>query len=133
MLNELWQCLTMTAKQVCLNPCFNGICSMSDSRFGGFVTNKEVLILVLMEYAQWDMRNTIFAALCFGLNPCFNGICSMRPVKKSLTMKATLRLNPCFNGICSMSRCQDWRPSIHWGVLILVLMEYAQWDLSDNG
>ena len=35
-----------------LNPCFNGICSMRWHAAGEEVTDDEVLILVLMEYAQ---------------------------------------------------------------------------------
>ena len=98
-----------------LNPCFNGICSLSLNKLG-----------------QFD-------AISEGLNPCFNGICSLRSysrreqivlrlvlilvlmeyalwvIKKLLSdteyevvlilvlMEYALCLNPCFNGICSLS------------------------------
>ena len=89
--------------------------------------NKDVLILVLMEYA---LRALFIVILMFGgasLNPCFNGICSARGgycqhpehndgVLILVLMEYALRdkrlsyfrirqnsLNPCFNGICSAS------------------------------
>ena len=83
----------------CLNPCSNGICSMRQRHQSFYSQSKRVLILVLMEYALERV------CLCLkvkrtSLNPCSNGICSM-----SLTI------------ICSLySACL---------VLILVLMEYA--------
>ena len=38
----------------CLNPCFNGICSMSEG-VPSSLKASHVLILVLMEYAQWEV------------------------------------------------------------------------------
>ena len=35
----------------CLNPCSNGICSASNPQNYGYISEKLVLILVLMEYA----------------------------------------------------------------------------------
>ena len=65
--------------------------------------NVEVLILVLMEYALWEVyKATDITILELGLNPCFNGICSLRYQEKQLYLQKHL-------------------------VLILVLMEYALW------
>ena len=36
-----------------------------------------VLILVVMEYTQWDLKLAIIKLKTFGLNPCCNGIYSM--------------------------------------------------------
>ena len=82
-----------------LNPCFNGICSMSNQQRCG-------------------------KCLCC-LNPCFNGICSMR-VERVALFSFEKGLNPCFNGICSMRSRSLRRQATAQGVLILVLMEYAQ-------
>ena len=83
-----------------------------------------------MEYAQWESRFwlSIDGNIC--LNPCFNGICSMRVYKLRYRYTGDFKgLNPCFNGICSM---RVWtlgvRGNFKWSVLILVLMEYAQWE-----
>ena len=84
----------------CLNPCSNGIYSMR-----------------LSNRAQ---RLTVSC-----LNPCSNGIYSMS-LKWCDTSHSPLGLNPCSNGIYSMSRYSNGK-SPHWGVLILVLMEYTQW------
>ena len=63
----------------CLNPCYNGICSMSE-----------------LQVAAARERSV-------GLNPCYNGICSMS--WKAITeYKQHKSLNPCYNGICSMSQ-----------------------------
>ena len=62
-----------------LNPCFNGICSLS---FGhGFANNCKGI----------------------GLNPCFNGICSLSLQILRNNPENFAGLNPCFNGICSLS------------------------------
>ena len=63
----------------CLNPCFNGICSM------------RVVCL--------DSCGNVLGCL----NPCFNGICSMSAFAEG-TLCFEGGLNPCFNGICSMRR-----------------------------
>ena len=66
--------------------------------------NDVVLILVLMEYALWELENNS---------------------TNNLNLKS---LNPCFNGICSLSMSQQKISPICCGVLILVLMEYALWE-----
>ena len=83
-----------------LNPCCNGIYSMSELRVGKpFVIT--VLILVVMEYTQW---------VCFPLIHTF-----------------FYCLNPCCNGIYSM-RANTYRMVKNMWVLILVVMEYTQWE-----
>ena len=109
-----------------LNPCFNGICSMRWFALTTVAMCWAVLILVLMEYAQWASRRPRRQLPWDGLNPCFNGICSMRQLPWDLSSSHGRSLNPCFNGICSMS--VPWQLCNVLGfVLILVLMEYAQW------
>ena len=61
----------------CLNPCSNGICSVS---------------------APYRQRNSINFK---SLNPCSNGICSVRTSVFDVH-HGLARLNPCSNGICSV-------------------------------
>ena len=90
------------AGKACLNPCFNGICSLRIKHL------------------------SIMANLTFSLNPCFNGICSLSAKTGAVAVKG-IRLNPCFNGICSLSRFKPVEDKDFFNVLILVLMEYALW------
>ena len=61
-------------KYLSLNPCCNGIYSMS-CIFE--MKTLEVLILVVMEYTQWGLSH--YQRVQQGsLNPCCNGIYSMR-------------------------------------------------------
>ena len=94
-----WARRTCCRIQWCLNPCCNGIYSMSQ------------LLCV-----SW-----IFTRL----NPCCNGIYSMRRTS-SVKEVLSLCLNPCCNGIYSMSTPQKGL-RINDIVLILVVMEYTQW------
>ena len=113
----------------CLNPCFNGICSLR--QFVGYDTAEllKVLILVLMEYALWAEGTGRTPRLPRSLNPCFNGICSLRR-GLSRTTGQSCCLNPCFNGICSLRKAADITSPYRAWVLILVLMEYALWGCS---
>ena len=43
----------------CLNPCCNGIYSMS-CRWCYYGTKQDVLILVVMEYTQWDVTPSFY-------------------------------------------------------------------------
>ena len=61
-----------------LNPCFNGICSLRCGHVSEIQLFGKVLILVLMEYALWELEQLSKEGLIKGLNPCFNGICSLR-------------------------------------------------------
>ena len=70
---------TKTTRTAGLNPCFNGICSLTRPIFSG----------TLQE--------------CEGLNPCFNGICSLTCLSPTWVKKVYWSLNPCFNGICSLT------------------------------
>ena len=84
-----------------LNPCFNGICSLSlpdelvykdpaglNPCFNGICSLREVPLIQAQTNA------------C--LNPCFNGICSLSSRRRSSPERRLRRLNPCFNGICSL-------------------------------
>ena len=86
-----------------LNPCCNGIYSMRIETFDQ-VNYLHVLILVVMEYTQWDNNADLSAR---------RGRC----------------LNPCCNGIYSMSIVAQLRDNDD-AVLILVVMEYTQWVCS---
>ncbi len=62
-----------------LNPCFSGICAASSLPiYAKYRSRKQVLILVLVEYAPRvrDPSQECGAGLC--LNPCFSGICAAR-------------------------------------------------------
>ena len=83
----------------CLNPCSNGICSLTVSKTHDMIRKIAVLILVLMEYALLHERKRIKPSYLSCLNPCSNGICSLTNNKTTI--------EPAFS------------------VLILVLMEYA--------
>ena len=84
-----------------LNPCSNGIWSLTASALFAMKREFVVLILVLMEYGLWPFGTR---------SPAFS----------------TGRLNPCSNGIWSLTFLIIWvTPSIV--VLILVLMEYGLW------
>ena len=103
----LWEIQTMEvgSNVACLNPCFNGICSLSAYFMPKQILHSTVLILVLMEYALWVYCRWVHwfgKGLC--LNPCFNGICSLSygwMVRISVFYES---LNPCFNGICSLRK-----------------------------
>ena len=49
----------------CLNPCYNGICSMRGQKIG-------------------------FKGANGGLNPCYNGICSMSKTQRTMEKKTAL-------------------------------------------
>ena len=95
---EVWMSGKQKTKK-CLNPCCNGIYSMSAFNF---------------------------YVLLSSLNPCCNGIYSMRNEWKT-KLKSLSCLNPCCNGIYSMSRYGKEKRSNWAVVLILVVMEYTQW------
>ena len=108
-----------------LNPCCNGIYSMSII----LCLNQNflwVLILVVMEYTQWAPAKNILMVDKNGLNPCCNGIYSMRITPDVPVFNG---LNPCCNGIYSMSLYLSFGIGLcHTLVLILVVMEYTQWE-----
>ena len=92
-----------------LNPCFNGICSLS---------------LQNCNYCSYLKKR---------LNPCFNGICSLSLGNWSIRIiPPTKCLNPCFNGICSLSQLGKGHRPLRRHVLILVLMEYALWEIDER-
>ena len=106
-----------------LNPCCNGIYSMSVN-WSKLSRNNDVLILVVMEYTQWEKSMNEWKTKT-GLNPCCNGIYSMRSHQRFWCR--FWGLNPCCNGIYSMRSkdTKEWRKTQN--VLILVVMEYTQW------
>ena len=139
----------LTSLSVCsLNPCSNGIWSLT---FGWFVVLHypyDVLILVLMEYGLWLSFLFIKAEKLGCLNPCSNGIWSL--TERLMTIARIYSLNPCSNGIWSLTvfrpgkhlvsvclnPCSNgiWsltgtchRAGVPEAVLILVLMEYGLW------
>ena len=108
-----------------------------------------VLILVVMEYTQWESMNE-WKTKTESLNPCCNGIYSMRKQKlKSLSseipvlilvvmeytqwvlLKSTLWKRHVL--ILVVMEYTQWvltrLEGQRWCVLILVVMEYTQWDL----
>ena len=98
----LWPPLPVCLWQwCCLNPCSNGIWSLTKLLSRSSPVTRTVLILVLMEYGLWLRESSSE----FFLRP---------------------RLNPCSNGIWSLTvglfEIRD-----DWSVLILVLMEYGLW------
>ena len=73
-----WASLSMLYHKriTCLNPCCNGIYSMSVF-VSLFSIISQVLILVVMEYTQWVFSIVAQLRDDEGLNPCCNGIYSM--------------------------------------------------------
>ena len=95
--------LTVLSNLRSLNPYSNGICAMRLWTRQFSFSISFVLILILMEYAQWVCwrKNQEWSQTC--LNPYSNGICAMSPQFKVYAYETRK-------------------------VLILILMEYAQWD-----
>ncbi len=87
-----------------LNPCSNGICSLTIHPPPLPTGGGGVLILVLMEYALWprSSRSNIYS-LHHRLNPCSNGICSLTIEPQCQSLFTFFSLNPCSNGICSLT------------------------------
>ena len=109
-----------------LNPCFNGICSMREKSGYGESRSVWVLILVLMEYALWDLLDP----LSLNYIPVLILVLMEYALWEILLRTPlcwTMGLNPCFNGICSMSIVRHVDAHGTTIVLILVLMEYALW------
>ena len=108
-----------------LNPCCNGIYSMSYK--AGKLSKHQiesVLILVVMEYTQWVMLlwninnpNRVVLILVVMEYTQWDQLKDWSKWKESL--------NPCCNGIYSM-RVKNILPK-KIRVLILVVMEYTQW------
>ena len=124
----LWpaQGLLHTSAPTRLNPCSNGIWSLTvvtvivtlkyfwvlilvlmeyglwrlDEHCTSVV--KPVLILVLMEYGLWPPIAKVVKSIELGLNPCSNGIWSLTCRCQACRNRAC-RLNPCSNGIWSLT------------------------------
>ena len=75
--------MTDKQKSFCLNPCSNGICSLTS----------EIVDICEDGY--------------LGLNPCSNGICSLTEHPKGGYFFFGFSLNPCSNGICSLTAIFD--------------------------
>ena len=86
-----------------LNPCSNGIWSLTEDRCKMKVTLLSVLILVLMEYGLWPDA-TFVAFRDPSLNPCSNGIWSLTLSSSWVSMTWWMGLNPCSNGIWSLTK-----------------------------
>ena len=111
----------------CLNPCSNGICSLTRDRVHSLWAFSKVLILVLMEYALWHLsQDDNYLYFVKSLNPCSNGICSLtlecHTVKSSTPPVLILVLME-----YALWRKRVWPWEALLSVLILVLMEYALW------
>ena len=128
MLSDLPKDLRSAASKGSLNPCSNGICSLTTWYCKTRLFCLWVLILVLMEYALWQQQVRRNSRHWHRLNPCSNGICSLTPhlsypffhiliVLILVLMEYALwpydywnelstenrSLNPCSNGICSLT------------------------------
>ena len=64
-----------------LNPCSNGIWSLTERNRSALERHVRVLILVLMEYGLWHMCRLDVATHLTCLNPCSNGIWSLTCVR----------------------------------------------------
>ena len=102
MLSDCWYSKRYDWHIDSLNPCSNGICSLTNVKVLADSIRGWVLILVLMEYALWLFLNTI--------NHAWNKVLIL------VLMEYALWLKNVYEGL---------RNSIE--VLILVLMEYALW------
>ena len=118
---------------LCLNPCSNGIWSLTG---GGAFSDATggVLILVLMEYGLWR-RDSACASGSVCLNPCSNGIWSLTK-ECSLRTSGVVCLNPCSNGIWSLTLlvwplifvsgclnpCSNGIWSLTWGYFFLPIL-----------
>ena len=112
---------------ICLNPCSNGICSLTEFSLNSKSGSSVVLILVLMEYALW-LSYILFAVKSLRVLILVLMEYALWQYLKSLSDDERQGLNPCSNGICSLTilpRINPWRNK---RVLILVLMEYALWQ-----
>ena len=110
-----------------LNPCCNGIYSMSLLFSFHQKQNLFVLILVVMEYTQWDLLQQFLLLVLVVLILVVMEYTQWVLLALFFSSKSR-RLNPCCNGIYSMRFHQTLSIGITW-VLILVVMEYTQWDL----
>ena len=110
-----------------LNPCSNGICSLTQQ-----MKIKQLTMASLNPCSNGICSLTrkfteLHSSKYTSLNPCSNGICSLTPIAIILWDGMPLvGLNPCSNGICSLTLYTDEQKSLIVKlVLILVLMEYA--------
>ena len=91
-----------------------------------FIINTQwVLILVVMEYTQWEVAHDT--------NQCIQLVLILVVMEYTqwvsnakYIVQVWNSLNPCCNGIYSMRAC-SWLYWTRWRVLILVVMEYTQW------
>ena len=113
-----------------LNPCSNGICSLTvlNSRLSFW--QMKVLILVLMEYALWLPRHSCGRHYCSCVLILVLMEYALWQLQPSTCKVMSRCLNPCSNGICSLTRIAYFSLQELFMVLILVLMEYALWPRS---
>ena len=104
--NGIWsltlKTITMVIRNNSLNPCSNGIWSLTILAGTRIVVSRSVLILVLMEYGLWRLRNIPVDYMSKGLNPCSNGIWSLTRLQPPKGW-GDFGLNPCSNGIWSLT------------------------------
>ncbi len=117
-----------TLRPLCLNPCCNGIWSLTGTQIWIFEIEDSVLILVVMEYGLWQFaRLSSLQCWVISLNPCCNGIWSLTEHHSKEDCKGFPCLNPCCNGIWSLTWVILNLSSKVCYVLILVVMEYGLW------
>ena len=85
-----------------LNPCSNGIWSLTETSLCKYTEKRLVLILVLMEYGLWHGIMGVVDLVAECLNPCSNGIWSLTSRAYSWDCSDS-SLNPCSNGIWSLT------------------------------
>ena len=119
-----WICLA----DLCLNPCSNGIWSLTWQSWG--TDTQAVRCLNPCSNGIWSLTPELQHQEVYwyqGLNPCSNGIWSLTICGKTIR-QAKESLNPCSNGIWSLTARNRPPPcERHVRVLILVLMEYGLW------
>ena len=128
--NGIWSltgrqsCKWMTS--MCLNPCSNGIWSLTSNRRCCPPSQWTVLILVLMEYGLWQKRSERWELRATVLILVLMEYGLWLDMLDSTEIK-TSGLNPCSNGIWSLTWDGAALFKLITRVLILVLMEYGLW------
>ena len=115
--------------RICLNPCSNGIWSLTWSMCP---PERRLFCLNPCSNGIWSLTLTTTKTLLpsFRLNPCSNGIWSLAWGKRGRGNHDTSSLNPCSNGIWSLTKNCYTSSKLTSPVLILVLMEYGLWLVS---
>ena len=131
--NGIWSLTQLITLQrnpsaVCLNPCSNGIWSLTQSACVQLFPLWYVLILVLMEYGLWQSKlsgeSNESSVLILVLMEY-----GLWPNCQTTLTAGRRCLNPCSNGIWSLTPGKKRLEAQFHFVLILVLMEYGLWRI----